>query len=255
MHIDLANIAGRGLYISDHIAARKARYPNLAAHNYNQGFADGKLGPDFGPDSGPDSGPDFEADFALVQAHRSIAAVPIAVDWGRHMASGRKLASLQYCRLHDKRLAAAASLSSNVCNFDRQMRFDLACLPPRARLFHNFRYYQQALQRRHWPGPDNKPLSLAARFAAQMAALALDNSANQAAATPQQGQDYKLAQIAAQQAQEKTALAQKVLELTGLELRAFAATPKLEPYFSSQMDLKIGRGRPSLSPSPPKWLA
>ena len=166
------------------------------------------------------------------------------------MASGRKLASPQYCRLHGKRLAAAASLSSNVCNFDRQKRFDLACLSPRARLFHNCRYYQQALQRRHWPGPDNKPLSLEARFAVQMALLALDNSANQVAASLQQGQDYKLAQIAAQQAQEKTKL-----ELTGLELRAFAVTPKLEPCFSLQTGLKIGRWRPLLSPSPPKWLA
>ena len=114
------------------------------------------------------------------------------------MASGHKLASPQYSRLHGKRLAVAASLSSNVCNFDRQKHFDLACLSSRARLFHNCRYYQQALQRRHWPGPDNKPLSLAGRFAAQMAALALDSFANQVAASPQQGQDYKLAQIAAQ---------------------------------------------------------
>lgn len=166
------------------------------------------------------------------------------------MASGRKLASPQYCRLHGKRLAAAASLSSNVCNFDRQKRFDLACPSPRARLFHNCRYYQQVLQRRHWPGPDNKPLNLEARFAAQMALLALDSFANQVAASPQQGQDYKLAQIAAQQAQEQTGLG-----LTALELTAFAATPKLEPCFSSQMGLKIARWRPLLSPSPPKWLA
>ena len=85
-----------------------------------------------------------------------------------------------------------------------------------------------------------------------MTTLAPDNFANQVAASPQQGQDYKLAQIAAQQAQEKTGLAQKVLGLMALELRVFAATPKLEPCFSSQMGLKIGRWRPSLSPSPLK---
>ena len=80
MHIDLVNIAGRGLYIAGHIAARKARYLHLAAHSYNQGFADGKLGPDFGPDSGPGFEAEFDLELALVRARRSIAAVPIAVD-------------------------------------------------------------------------------------------------------------------------------------------------------------------------------
>ena len=80
MHIDLANIAGRGLYISGHIAARKVRCLNLAAHSYNQGFADGKLGPDSGSGFGSGFEAEFDLELALVRARRSIAAVPIAVD-------------------------------------------------------------------------------------------------------------------------------------------------------------------------------